>query len=441
MLSALGAGRAVVGQELQFRTKSGEVITGLFSAQVLRLGQHPCILSSIADITDRKRAEEALRESEARYALTLDAVNDGLWDWNVPTGDALFSPRYYALLGYDDGEFPANYASWRLLVHPEDIDQVEKQLGLGVESGAGFAIDLRMKMKSGRWLWVSIRGMTVERDAAGKALRLVGTLSDITERKRAEEALHDLNATLEQRVEERTVELAAAVKELEAFSYSVSHDLRAPLRSLDGFSRILLDEFAPALDPAAQRYLGLVRKNAQQMGQLVDDLLAFSRLGRRPLRRSRVEPADLVRECLSDLEPEYGTRAGAVVVGPLPSCDADPALLKQVWLNLLANACKFTSARAPAEIRVGCRDDGGTAVYFVSDNGVGFDMAYAAKLFGVFQRLHRAEDYEGTGVGLALVQRIVHRHGGRIWAESAADRGATFFFTLGEELANGREGS
>ena len=177
------------------------------------------------------------------------------------------------------------------------------------------------------------------------------------------------------------------------------------------------------------------------MGRLVDDLLDFARLGRQPLRRERVELAALVRECLRELATEPGGRAAGIVVDALPPCDADPVLLRQVWMNLLANAYKFTRKRERAEIRVGSREDGGTTVYHVSDNGVGFDMAYAHKLFGVFQRLHRAEDYEGTGVGLALVQRIVHRHGGRIWAEAAVDRGATFHFTLGEEAGDGPQGS
>jgi signal transduction histidine kinase len=225
-------------------------------------------------------------------------------------------------------------------------------------------------------------------------------------------------------------ELQAANKELEAFSYSVSHDLRAPLRAMDGFSRILLEE-EQALSTSSRRYLGLVRDNALQMGHLVDDLLSFSRLSRQSLKRARVEPASLVAQVLEDLRTEHAGRPVEVVVGDLPTCMADLPLLKQVWSNLLANALKFTQRRASARIEVGCREQDGEQAYFVKDNGVGFDMRYADKLFGVFQRLHRAEDYEGTGVGLAIVQRIVHRHGGRVWAEAEEDKGATFHFTLG----------
>ena len=243
-------------------------------------------------------------------------------------------------------------------------------------------------------------------------------------------ALQQAHDELEQRVIERTTQLEAANQELEAFSYSVSHDLRAPLRAINGFARILLEEHTPHLTDAAREYLHLVRDNAQQMGQLIDDLLAFSRLSRQPLSKQPVAPADLVQQALSDLRPMQEGRRVNFTIGALPLCQADPKLLKQVFVNLLANALKFTGRREVAEIEVGCREAPGGHVYFVKDNGVGFNMAYANKLFGVFQRLHPAEEYEGTGVGLAIVQRIIHRHGGRVWAEAAVDQGATFSFTL-----------
>jgi signal transduction histidine kinase len=242
--------------------------------------------------------------------------------------------------------------------------------------------------------------------------------------------LHALNSELEQRVAQRTAELQAANRDLEAFSYSVSHDLRAPLRAVDGFSRIVLEDYAPLLDDEGQEYLQLVRDNAQQMGRLIDDLLSFSRLGRQPLTRHRVRPAEVARRAFAELAPECEGRDVRFTVHDLPACEADAALLKQVFGNLLANALKFTRRREVAVIEVGCEWDGDRPIYLVRDNGAGFDMRYAHKLFGVFQRLHRAEEYEGTGVGLALVQRIVYRHGGRIWAEAALEQGATFRFTL-----------
>jgi signal transduction histidine kinase len=248
---------------------------------------------------------------------------------------------------------------------------------------------------------------------------------------------HALNTELERRVIERTAELEEINSELESFAYSISHDLRAPLRAISGFSHILLAEHRPQLAPEAQRYLSLVHENAVQMSQLIKDLLAFARLGRQDLRKERVTPRELVREVVADLCEEYQDRHIEVSVGDLSPCLADPTLLKQVYANLLSNAFKFTRERQDAHIEVGCERQNGETVYYVRDNGVGFDMRYADKLFGAFQRLHGAQEYEGTGVGLAIVQRIIHRHGGRVWAEAAADQGATFSFTL--ERAHSQE--
>ena len=220
----------------------------------------------------------------------------------------------------------------------------------------------------------------------------------------------------------------AAVKELDAFSYSVSHDLRAPLRAIDGFSQILLNDYAADLAPEPRDCLEVVRKNAVQMGRLVDDLLEFARLSRTHMSKQRVPTAAIVEEVLREVQPER--RSVGISVGQLPQLRGDAALIKQVFVNLIDNAFKYTRQRGDAAIEIGSREIDGEQVIFVRDNGVGFDMKYADKLFGVFQRMHRAEDFEGTGVGLAIVQRIVQRHGGRIWAEAAVDQGATFYFTM-----------
>jgi PAS domain S-box-containing protein len=236
---------------------------------------------------------------------------------------------------------------------------------------------------------------------------------------------------LEQHVRERTAQLEATIKELEAFSYAVAHDLRAPLRAIHSFSEILLEEYAPRLDGEAQGYLQRVSRNALHMGRLIDTLLEFSGLSRQPMAKETVAPAALVQQLLDELRPVYEHRQVEITMGELPTCQADPVLFKQVWANLLDNALKFTRRRPVARIEVGWHDREGEGVYFVRDNGVGFDQQYADKLFGVFHRLHRAEDYEGAGVGLALTQRIVQRHGGHIWAEGEVEQGATFSFTLG----------
>jgi signal transduction histidine kinase len=238
-------------------------------------------------------------------------------------------------------------------------------------------------------------------------------------------------AELEQRIADRTAQLEAANRELEAFSYSVSHDLRSPLRAMEGFSRILLEDYAPHLTSDAARYLQIIRASTQQMERLIDDLLIFSRQSRQPLHKQPLATADLVRQALDSLSDEQAGRHLEISIGELPPCQGDPALLRQVWINLSANALKFTRGQNVARIEIGClTQEGGAPVYFVKDNGVGFDMQYAGKLFGVFQRLHSAEEFEGTGVGLAIVQRIIHRHGGRVWADSRLGVGSTFCFTI-----------
>ena len=229
--------------------------------------------------------------------------------------------------------------------------------------------------------------------------------------------------------------LEAANMELESFSYSISHDLRAPLRAINGFSRILEDEIENGEPENRQRYLALIRENAQQMGVLIDDLLSFSRLGRQAINLAAVSTRELVSQVLYTLDPELQGRNVVLSIADLPDCVCDAALVKQVWMNLLSNAVKFTRQREDARIEIDFELREGELVYIVRDNGTGFDMKYADKLFGVFQRLHRAEEFEGTGVGLAIVHRIVTRHGGRVWAESVPGEGSTFYFSL--PLQNG----
>ncbi|HEU5055182.1 MAG TPA: ATP-binding protein [Kofleriaceae bacterium] len=263
-------------------------------------------------------------------------------------------------------------------------------------------------------------------DEHGLPAYLLGISEDITDRKKAEQELRSLATALSL----RGAELEAANKELEAFTYSVSHDLRAPLRAIDGFSRVLIEDHGPQLSDEARRLLAIVRKNTQAMGNLIDDLLIFARLGRQPLRAQRVEMAPLVRAVVDDLRAGAAERSVEVEVGDLPGASCDPTLIRQVWVNLIGNAFKYTRPRPAGRIEISGAERDSEVVYTVSDNGVGFDMRYAHKLFGVFQRLHAADEFEGTGVGLALVHRIVQRHGGRIWAQGEIDRGATFSFAL-----------
>ncbi len=277
----------------------------------------------------------------------------------------------------------------------------------------------------------------LEKDKVEEANRAL--TREMAERERREEQIRKLNRDLERRAVELQAinsQLEGANKELEAFSYSVSHDLRAPLRHIDGFSRILMEE-AGQLSPEAQQYFQRIRHATRQMAQMVDDLLALARVGRLELSRQITGLGSLVEEVRRNLGPEMGQRRIEWRVGDLPFVECDPALMKQVYANLLSNAVKYTRPRDPALIEAGSLDQNGERVFYVRDNGVGFSMKYADKLFGVFQRLHRAEDFEGTGVGLATVQRIIHKHGGRIWAEAELGKGAAFYFTLGPAEAGG----
>ncbi|MBM4134624.1 MAG: PAS domain S-box protein [Nitrospira sp.] len=371
---------------------------------------------------ERKKAEEALQESEQRLELALHGGDLGTWDWQVPSGAVIFNQRWAGMLGYTSEEIEPHFRSWERLVHPDDLPHVLEALQAHLEGRTpSYETEKRLKTKDGGWKWILVRGRVVERDAQGSPLRVTGTHLDITDRKRAEAE-----------VKERSRQLESANKELEAFSYSVSHDLRAPLRHIGGFAELLEEHAAPVLDQKGHEYLRAISTSAQRMGRLIDDLLAFSRMGRAELNKRVVPLEALVRSVIEDLQPETKGRTIDWTIGALPKVYGDPALLRQVWFNLVANAIKYTQTRARATIEVGrapAADDRETVI-FVRDNGVGFDMQYVDKLFGVFQRLHSTDEFEGSGIGLANVQRIVARHGGRVWAEGGVGRGATFYVAL-----------
>jgi len=372
----------------------------------------------LRDITERKRAEELLRASEERFHLMVKHVEDyAIFMLDAEGRVATWNAGAERIKGYRADEIIGRHFSCFYV--PYDVQAGKPEQLLKVAETQGRCEDEGWRVrKDGSQFWANVV-ITALRDQHGTLLGFTKVTRDITERTR-----------LEQEIQQHSIALEAANKELEAFSYSVSHDLRAPLRAIDGFSRVLLEEHAPTLPPEAQHYLNAVRRNSQRMGLLIDDLLAFSHLSRQPLNRQLVKPADLVRQCVDELRSEQQGRRVEIAIGDLPACQADPALLKQVWMNLMANALKYTRKQEVAVIAVSSREQAGACVYFVKDNGVGFDMQYADKLFGVFQRLHRPEDYEGTGVGLAIVQRVIHRHGGRVWAEAAVNQGATFYFTF-----------
>jgi len=380
------------------------------------------VSTQIAMAIERKQSEDALFESETRwrtltenapqYILLLDRSGKVLFGNRLLPGIISDNPGAYSFLDY---------------VKNENQLMVEKSLNEVFEKNRSISFEIAIQNDGGLETWYACNLAPVINDDLVDMAIL--NASDITNRKDAEKSIQTLNEELEKRVLERTTQLASAVRELEAFSYSVSHDLRAPLRALDGYSRILEREYQSVLDEAGNSYIHNIRTSTHQMGQLIDDLLTFARLGRLPLEKQQVDMKQLVIQTLGEFSQERTQRAMEINVQELPPCEADPSLLHQVWVNLISNSMKFTRKCDRAEIEIGFEKQD-EIVYFIKDNGTGFDMKYADKLFGVFQRLHSPDEFEGTGVGLAIVERIIRRHGGRVWAKSKLGEGATFFFTI-----------
>jgi PAS domain S-box-containing protein len=438
-LGALWAVRAD-GEEFQIEASISQVESGgkkLFTL-ILR------------DVTERKQAEEkltaqaaelarseqALRAQTRMFQSVLDSMDEGLVTADEHGKFLLWNPAAEKIVGMGAKNLPVKewaghygcYLADGVTPFPTD------QLPL-VRAMRGEAADCEMFLRNPKLaegVWIEATGRPLK-DENGVLRGGVVAFRDVTRTKAAEREIRKLNAELEQRVLQRTAQLEAANKELEAFTYSVSHDLRAPLRHIAGFSGILLEEFGPTLDPNAQHYLQRIEEGTRKMGLLVDELLNLARVGRHSLSLQVTGLNSIVQEVVSILKPESGGREVEWKIAELPFVDCDPVLIKQVLQNLMANALKFTRPRSRTVIEVGQIDENGHPAVFVRDNGVGFSMKYADKLFGVFQRLHRAEDFEGTGIGLATVQRIIQKHGGRVWVEAELDRGATFYFTIGAE--------
>jgi len=426
LLDASGKPQYLLGisEDITARKNAEEALRKAYENLEIRVHERTAELS---------RINKALRESEERYRTLVSALAEGVVVIDIQgkiisanagaeriiglkaeqlVGQTIFDPRWGVL--HEDGT-PSGSEDFFTLA--------------SLRTGKPFQnIVIGLRRGDGALIWLNGSTQPLFHPGQAKPYAVVTSFFDVTGRRRMQAEIQALNTQLEQKVEQRTSELKAAITELEAFSYSVSHDLRAPLRAIEGFSGILLEEHAGSLNEEGKRLLQVVRKNSLHMSQLIDDLLSFSRVVRKDFIKKRVPMEDLARVVVEELR--QGQQEAKVSLGHLPDAFGDTALLRQVWVNLLSNAFKFSRHSPSPRIEIGARNGARQTVYFVRDNGVGFDMKYAGKLFGVFQRLHNIEEFEGTGVGLAIVQRIVSKHGGKSWAEARLNEGATFYFSL-----------
>ena len=413
-----------------------DLATDVFTPDRLALLE---LLSSQAAISlENALVYEALRASEKRYRMSQEIGHVGNWEYDTETARFRASDEAKRIFGLDPGRSEFSIEEVEACI-PErgrfhqalvDLIRENKPYNLDFEIHPGDSSSSR----------IIASVASAQRDEQGNAQRILGVIHDITERKRAEQEIRKLNQELERRVADRTARLKAANKELEAFAYSVSHDLRAPLRHIIGFLELLEKSAGGAIDAKSRHHMKNISDAAKKMGLLIEDLLAFSRMGRNAMSVRQVELEPLLRKVIREFEPDTAERNIDWHIGALPVVEGDASMLRIVFGNLISNALKFTQPRKMSQIEIGALpDQDSEIVIYVRDNGVGFDMAYADNLFGVFQRLHRADEFEGTGIGLANVRRIIARHGGRTWAKSVPDQGATFYFTLPHELKRDRD--
>lgn len=374
------------------------------------------------DITERRK----LLEQQALFASIVNSSNDAIISKNLDGIITSWNHGAEKIFGYTEAEIIGKHIS---IIIPTYLVEEEIEIIDKIKKGENINhYETQRIRKDGKQIYVSIT-VSPLKDSAGNIIGASKISSDITELKKAERAILELNAGLEQKVIERTAQLEIVNKELEAFTYSVSHDLRAPLRAVNGFARILDEDYGNLFDEECRRLLGEVQSNATKMGVLIDDLLTFSRLGREPVNRLDVDMNELLKATIMELE--HGMNASVEIkCRKLIPVKADHSLLLQVMINLVSNAIKYSSKAAKPLVEIRSKRGNREVIYSVTDNGVGFEMKYVHKLFGVFQRLHSETEFPGTGVGLAIVQRIIHKHGGKVWAHGEQGKGATFFFSL-----------
>ena len=418
-----------VGELLHTRA-DGEVIV-VASRQALQRdedGRPIAIIELNSDITNRKRAEDELARITALLERTQEISKTGGWEYEVDTGELSWTDETYRIYGLERTPEAVDIPRAIAAYDPESAPIIAAAFESLLAEGKPYDLELGLVRADGERIWVRTVGRPVVEN--GRVVRVGGHIADVTDRRRIEEELRRLNAELGQRVSARTADLERANKELETFAYSVSHDLRAPLRAMDGFSKALLEDYGGKLDEEGRHYLERIRAGAVRMGDLIDEILQLSRLSRRRFERVRVDMSALAKEVVSELNEVEPERRVDVDIQNGLFAEADLELVRTMLQNLLANAYKFTSKTTHPCIRFGATEQNGVPVYFVADNGAGFDMAHAQGLFRPFHRLHRESEFPGDGIGLATVVRGVHRHGGVIWAEAAVNQGATFHFSL-----------
>jgi len=413
---------------LTLRHVSGQTMDVLYNATTYRdeSGTVQGVFAAARDVTWRKRAEESIQRLQRAVEQAANVIF-----MTDPEGAITYvNPAFEKTYGYSREE--ALGKTPRILKSGRHGPSFYEEFWQKLLAGEPVRREFVNKRRDGQLVTIE-QSVTPVLATDGKRVGFIAVQNDITERKRAEEALRRLNAELEERVRVRTAELEAVNKELEAFAYSVSHDLRAPLRAISGFSEILREDYGGRLDAEGNRAIARIVAGTQAMGRLIDDLLKLSRLTRKELRRERVDLSEIVRDVAAEERRREPDRKVEVVVAESAPVEGDPELLRVAMENLLGNAFKFTAKKDQARVEFGVDRNGQAPVYFVRDNGAGFDPAYAGRLFGAFQRLHAEAEFPGTGIGLATVQRVFLRHGGRAWAEGQVGRGATFYFTLGKE--------
>ena len=395
-------------------------------------GKFLCLV--VTDLSPQRKVEASAavdREWKNRYEAVVRASGQLLYDWNPHTNTVLFGGDLERCIGFSLSEMTGGQKQWETLVHPDDRDRFQSESARAVAMKQPLSLEYRVTHRDGTIRYLQDNGFPLT-DSTGKVTSVVGFRVDITARKRDEERIRQMNVELERRVLERTAELQFANKEMEAFCYSISHDLRAPLRSIRGYSEIVLQEYGAKLDVRGEEFLKRACNSAAHMNQLLDDLLRLSVISRGDLQREEMDLSELVRRAVATLKAADPHRRVKLKIGRNLKSRGDARLLEIALGNLLSNAWKFTGRKADAIIEFGSEQKDGERVFFVRDNGEGFDMEWKHRLFGVFERLHSANDFPGTGIGLAIVQRVIQRHGGRIWAEGKREHGATFYFTLGK---------